>query len=76
MCFFGRSKLIASISCLNKANYLCPLDWKILYNLSMAYYCMKQYASAYHFISATFVLLPENPIILMTMACKFLIFKK
>ena len=33
MCFFGKKKYVASISCLKRANYLAPFDWKILYNL-------------------------------------------
>ncbi len=33
MCFFGKKKFVASISCLKRANYLAPFDWKILYNL-------------------------------------------
>lgn len=37
MCFLGKGKLVAAISCLRKANYLCPLDWKILYNLGICY---------------------------------------
>ncbi|KAI6187872.1 Bardet-Biedl syndrome 4 protein [Aphelenchoides besseyi] len=49
MCFLGKGKLVAAISCLKKANYLCPLDWKILYNLSIVYSAMMQSASAYFF---------------------------
>ena len=33
MCFFGKKKFVAAISCLKRANYLAPFDWKILYNL-------------------------------------------
>ena len=33
MCFFGKKKYVAAISCLKRANYLAPFDWKILYNL-------------------------------------------
>jgi Bardet-Biedl syndrome 4 protein len=29
MCFFGKGKLVAALVCLHKANYLCPLDWKV-----------------------------------------------
>ena len=35
MCFFGKKKFVASISCLKRANYLAPFDWKILYNLGL-----------------------------------------
>uniref|UniRef100_A0A915CGU7 Bardet-Biedl syndrome 4 n=1 Tax=Parascaris univalens TaxID=6257 RepID=A0A915CGU7_PARUN len=52
MCFFGKGKYVAAISCLKKANYLCPLDWKICFNLGLVHNAMQQYASAYHFISS------------------------
>ena len=35
MCFFGKKKFVAAISCLKRANYLAPFDWKILYNLGL-----------------------------------------
>lgn len=35
-----------------KANYLCPLEWKICYNLGIVHNAMQQYASAYHFLSS------------------------
>jgi Bardet-Biedl syndrome 4 protein len=35
MCFFGKKKFVASISCLKRASYLAPFDWKILYNLGI-----------------------------------------
>ena len=35
MCFFGKKKFVAAISCLKRANYLAPFDWKILYNLGV-----------------------------------------
>uniref|UniRef100_A0A0R3R9J0 TPR_REGION domain-containing protein n=1 Tax=Brugia timori TaxID=42155 RepID=A0A0R3R9J0_9BILA len=52
MCFFGKGKCVAAISCLRKANYLCPLEWKICYNLGIVYNAVQQYASAYHFLSS------------------------
>ena len=33
MCFFGKKKHVAAVSCLKRASYLAPFDWKILYNL-------------------------------------------
>uniref|UniRef100_A0A914D8K3 Bardet-Biedl syndrome 4 protein n=1 Tax=Acrobeloides nanus TaxID=290746 RepID=A0A914D8K3_9BILA len=68
MCFFGKGKLVAAIGCLKKANYLSPLDWKVLYNLAVVHYAMQQYASAYHFIAAALNLQPSNPLLLMTLA--------
>ncbi|XP_037078400.1 Bardet-Biedl syndrome 4 protein-like [Pollicipes pollicipes] len=52
MCFFGKKKYVAAISCLKRANYLSPFDWKILYNLGLVHLTMQQYASAFHFVSA------------------------
>lgn len=51
MCFFGKKKYIAAISCLKRANYLNPLDWKTLYNLGLVHINTKQYASAFIFLS-------------------------
>ncbi|VDD89968.1 unnamed protein product [Enterobius vermicularis] len=58
MCFFGKGKQVAAISCLKKAYYLCPLDWKISYNLGLVHQSIKQYVSAYHFFSAAVNLNP------------------
>lgn len=35
------------------ANYLCPLEWKICYNLGVVHNAVQQYASAYHFLSSS-----------------------
>ncbi|XP_054276181.1 Bardet-Biedl syndrome 4 protein homolog isoform X2 [Macrosteles quadrilineatus] len=52
MCFFGKKKYIATISCLKMANYLSPLDWKTLYNLGLVYLTCRQYASSFVSLSA------------------------
>ncbi|KAM7151273.1 BBSome complex member BBS4 isoform 2-T2 [Macrochelys suwanniensis] len=52
MCFFGKKKYVAAISCLKRASYLAPFDWKILYNLGLVHLTMQQYASAFHFLNA------------------------
>ncbi|XP_060030253.1 Bardet-Biedl syndrome 4 protein isoform X2 [Erinaceus europaeus] len=52
MCFFGKKKYVAAITCLKRANYLAPLDWKVLANLGLVHLTMEQYASAFHFLSA------------------------
>ncbi|XP_076470019.1 BBSome complex member BBS4-like [Babylonia areolata] len=59
MCFFGKKKFVAAISCLKRANYLAPFDWKILYNLGLVHLTMQQYASAFHFLSAAINLRPK-----------------
>ncbi|XP_051919123.1 Bardet-Biedl syndrome 4 protein isoform X2 [Hippocampus zosterae] len=59
MCFFGKKKYVASISCLKRAHYLSPFDWKVLYNLGLVHLTMQQYASAFHFLSAAINLSPR-----------------
>ncbi|XP_076112838.1 BBSome complex member BBS4-like [Mytilus galloprovincialis] len=59
MAFFGKKKYVAAISCLKRANYLAPFDWKILYNLGLVHLTMQQYASAFHFLSAAINLRPK-----------------
>ena len=60
MCFFGKRKFVASVSCLKRANYLAPFDWKILYNLGLVHLTMQQFASAFHFLSASINLRPNR----------------
>lgn len=50
---------LQAISCLKRANYLAPFDWKILYNLGLVHLTMQQHASAFHFISAAIHLQPK-----------------
>lgn len=59
MCFYGKKKYVAAISCLKRANYFSPFDWKILYNLGLVHCTMQQYASAFHFLSAAISLRPR-----------------
>ncbi|KAK8741087.1 hypothetical protein OTU49_002489 [Cherax quadricarinatus] len=68
MCFFGKRKYVASISCLKRANYLAPFDWKILYNLGLVHLTMQQYTSAFHFLSAAVNLRPTKGHIFMLLA--------
>ena len=68
MCFFGKKKFVAAISCLKRANYLAPFDWKILYNLGLVPLTMQQYASAFHFLSASINLRPSRGQTFMLMA--------
>ncbi|CAB1338981.1 unnamed protein product [Coregonus sp. 'balchen'] len=42
MCFFGKKKYVAAISCLKRAHYLSPFDWKVLYNLGLVHLTMQQ----------------------------------
>ncbi|NWH63050.1 BBS4 protein, partial [Geococcyx californianus] len=68
MCFFGKKKYVAAISCLKRANYLAPLDWKILYNLGLVHLTMQQYASAFHFLSAAINFQPKMGELYMLLA--------
>uniref|UniRef100_A0A8D9DV85 Bardet-Biedl syndrome 4 protein homolog n=2 Tax=Cacopsylla melanoneura TaxID=428564 RepID=A0A8D9DV85_9HEMI len=52
MCFFSKKKFVAAISCLKRAIYLSPLDWKINYNMGLLHVHTRQYASAYSYLSA------------------------
>ncbi|KAM9496605.1 BBSome complex member BBS4 isoform 2-T2 [Clarias gariepinus] len=67
-CFFGKKKYVAAISCLKRANYLSPFDWKVLYNLGLVHLTMQQYASAFHFLSAAINLHPRMGELYMLLA--------
>ncbi|XP_048828166.1 Bardet-Biedl syndrome 4 protein [Brienomyrus brachyistius] len=68
MCFFGKKKYVAAISCLKRANYLAPFDWKILYNLGLVHLTMQQYASAFQFLSGAVSLQPRMGELYMLLA--------
>ncbi|KFV72607.1 Bardet-Biedl syndrome 4 protein, partial [Dryobates pubescens] len=68
MCFYGKKKYVAAISCLKRANYLAPFDWKILYNLGLVHLTMQQYASAFHFLSAAISFKPRMGELYMLLA--------
>jgi len=61
MCFFGKQRYIAAIACLKKALYLDPFEWIISYNLGLVHLNTGQYASAFHFFSASINLKPDFP---------------
>jgi Bardet-Biedl syndrome 4 protein len=61
MCFFGKAKYVASIACLKRALYLDPFEWIISYNLGLVHLNTGQYASAFHFFSASINLKPDFP---------------
>lgn len=50
---------LKAIACLKKALYYAPCDWIICYNLGITHLCTKQYASAYHFLSASASMRPN-----------------
>lgn len=53
MCFFGKQRFIAAIACLKKALYLDPFEWIISYNLGLVHLNTGQYASSFHYFSAS-----------------------
>jgi Bardet-Biedl syndrome 4 protein len=56
MCFYGKSpqpRYIAAVACLKRALYLDPFEWIISYNLGLVHLNKEQYASAFHFFSAS-----------------------
>lgn len=59
MCFFGKQRYIAAIACLKKALYLGPFEWIISYNLGLVHLNTGQYASAFHYFSASINLKPD-----------------
>eukprot|EP00794_Sanderia_malayensis_P018662 gene18662-20544_t len=44
MCFFGKKKYVAAISCLKRAAYLAPFEWNIMYNLGLVHLTMQHAA--------------------------------
>lgn len=59
MCLFGQKKFVAAISSLKLALYLDPFEWIIAFNLGLVHLNTKQYASAFHYFSASINLRPE-----------------
>eukprot|EP01029_Cantina_marsupialis_P027311 TRINITY_DN75_c0_g1_i3.p1 TRINITY_DN75_c0_g1~~TRINITY_DN75_c0_g1_i3.p1 ORF type:complete len:400 (+),score=56.32 TRINITY_DN75_c0_g1_i3:137-1336(+) len=59
MCFFGKQKFVAAIACLKRALYLDPFEWIISYNLGLVHLSTGQYASSFHFFSASINLKPD-----------------
>lgn len=53
MCFFGKKNYIAAISCLRRALTLAPFDWIVAYNLGLVFLYTSQFASAFHYLSAS-----------------------
>lgn len=67
-CYSTFVPVLKAISCLKRANYLAPFDWKILYNLGLVHLTMQQYASAFHFLSAAINFQPKMGELYMLLA--------
>ena len=50
-----------AIACLKRALYLDPFEWIISYNLGLVHLNTGQYASAFHYFSASINLKPDFP---------------
>eukprot|EP00051_Salpingoeca_urceolata_P013722 m.173628 g.173628 ORF g.173628 m.173628 type:complete len:481 (-) comp17874_c0_seq2:36-1478(-) len=61
LCFFGKGKHVAAIACLKRAMYFAPFEWMIPFNLGLVHLNTKQYASAFHYLSAAVNLKPDFP---------------
>jgi len=68
MCFFGKAFHTAAVSCLKRALYLDPFEWIICYNLGLVHLNTGQYASAFHYFSASINLKPDFPASYMYLA--------
>jgi len=53
MCFFGKGQFVAAVSCLRRALFLDPFEWIVCYNLGLVHISTGQYASAFHYLSAS-----------------------
>ncbi|KAK7590686.1 hypothetical protein V9T40_002299 [Parthenolecanium corni] len=51
MCFFGKRKYVAAITCLKRSYYLNPTKWLTCYNLGLLHLNTRQYASAAIYLS-------------------------
>ncbi|KAG5885942.1 hypothetical protein JTB14_018396 [Gonioctena quinquepunctata] len=61
MCFYAKQKYVAAISCLKRALWVQPLNWRILFNLGLAHLATLQPASAFNFACAAVNLRPDVP---------------
>ncbi|CEL97655.1 unnamed protein product [Vitrella brassicaformis CCMP3155] len=61
MCFFHKEKFVAAAACLKRALYLDPFEWIIAHNLGLVHLRTGQYASAFHYLSASINIKPDFP---------------
>ncbi|KJH46238.1 tetratricopeptide repeat protein [Dictyocaulus viviparus] len=68
VCLFAKGRLAQANSCLKKALFICPLDYKINYNLGLVHHSMGLYCSALHFLKAASDLKRDDAQIIGAMA--------
>ncbi|CAH1365097.1 unnamed protein product [Tenebrio molitor] len=61
MCFHSKQKHVAAISCLKRALWISPTNWRVLFNLGLVHLATYQPASAFNFLCAAVNLRPEVP---------------
>jgi len=59
MCFFGKCQYVSAIICLKRALSLSPFEWIINYNIGTVHLSTQQYASSFHYLSASIHLKPN-----------------
>ena len=59
ICFFDKEKYVAAIACLKRAIFLDPFAWLISFNLGLVHLNTGQYASSFHYLSASINLNPK-----------------
>lgn len=60
-----------AISCLKRALWVSPLNWKTLFNLGLAHLATSQPASAFNFICAAVNLRSDDPDCFAVLACEY-----
>ncbi|XP_006614029.1 Bardet-Biedl syndrome 4 protein homolog isoform X1 [Apis dorsata] len=72
MCFYGKQKFVAAISCLKRAHYLNSMAFLPAYNLGMVFLTTGQPASAAIYLCAAITADPKNsmPYLLLGIALK------
>ncbi|CAK9813745.1 Bardet-Biedl syndrome 4 protein homolog [Anthophora quadrimaculata] len=72
MCFYGKQKFVAAISCLKRAHYLNPMAFLPAYNLGMVFLTTGQPASAAVYLCSAVSVDPKNhmPYLLLGLALK------
>ncbi|VDL75008.1 unnamed protein product [Nippostrongylus brasiliensis] len=68
VCLMAKGRLAQAHSCLKKASFICPLDYKINYNLGLVHQAMGLFCSALHFLRAASELKKDDAQIIGSMA--------
>ncbi|KAH0817592.1 hypothetical protein GEV33_005199 [Tenebrio molitor] len=69
MCFHSKQKHVAAISCLKRALWISPTNWRVLFNLGLVHLATYQPASAFNFLCAAVNLRPEVPLSFTGLGC-------